>query len=314
MDPKEEKRILQLLREVPIENVFIGDQFNSDLDDMLEESEHDTNSEHSGDESNEDRPYRRHRREFIDPAVHQGSGLPPVAVSQARRPLILGKDNTTVWYTHPKQQNVRAACQNIVIRLPGVKGVARNADAPIKSWNLFFPETIVTHTKQWIEDHRVNFSREKDVFPTNVAEIKAVLGLLYIKGALQSSHLNLEDLYAEDGTRVQFFRNVMSQRRFRFLLTAMRFDYNRTRDVCTNLDKLAAIREVFQQFNEQCNSHYSVGAYITIDEMLEPFRGRCGFKQYIKSKPARYGIKIFSLAVTRVCYALNMEIYGAISS
>jgi len=33
----------------------------------------------------------------------------------------------------------------------------------------------------------------------------------------------------------------------------------------------------------------------TIDETLVVFRGRCPFKMYIPSKPANYGIKVFSL-------------------
>lgn len=49
--------------------------------------------------------------------------------------------------------------------------------------------------------------------------------------------------------------------------------------------------------------------YCTIDEKLEPFRGRCQFRQYIKSKPAKYGIKIFGLADARTFYVLNLEIY-----
>ncbi|XP_035221507.1 uncharacterized protein LOC118194464 [Stegodyphus dumicola] len=34
---------------------------------------------------------------------------------------------------------------------------------------------------------------------------------------------------------------------------------------------------------------------MTLDKKLEPFRGRCFFKQYMPKKPARYGIKIHLL-------------------
>lgn len=43
--------------------------------------------------------------------------------------------------------------------------------------------------------------------------------------------------------------------------------------------------------------------------MLEPFRGRCPFRQYIKTKPARYRINVYALANTKTFYASNMEIY-----
>lgn len=47
----------------------------------------------------------------------------------------------------------------------------------------------------------------------------------------------------------------------------------------------------------------------TIDEMLEPFRGRCPFRQFIKSKPAKYGLKIYALADSKTFFANKMEVY-----
>lgn len=36
-----------------------------------------------------------------------------------------------------------------------------------------------------------------------------------------------------------------------------------------------------------------------------PFRGRCSFKQYIPSKPDKYGMKIFWICDTDNAYPLN---------
>nr|QPD02190.1 PiggyBac2 [Dichotomius schiffleri] len=43
--------------------------------------------------------------------------------------------------------------------------------------------------------------------------------------------------------------------------------------------------------------------------MLWGFRGRCSFRQYMRNKPAKYGIKVFSLVDARTFYVANMEIY-----
>uniref|UniRef100_A0A1B6L6A3 PiggyBac transposable element-derived protein domain-containing protein n=1 Tax=Graphocephala atropunctata TaxID=36148 RepID=A0A1B6L6A3_9HEMI len=43
--------------------------------------------------------------------------------------------------------------------------------------------------------------------------------------------------------------------------------------------------------------------------MLEPFRGRCPFRQFIKSKPAKYGVKVYSLVDAKTFYCSNMEVY-----
>ncbi|XP_035205037.1 uncharacterized protein LOC118179990 [Stegodyphus dumicola] len=45
---------------------------------------------------------------------------------------------------------------------------------------------------------------------------------------------------------------------------------------------------------------------MTLDEKLEPFRGQCFFWQYMPKKPARYGIKIFTVVDFRSFYTLNM--------
>lgn len=43
--------------------------------------------------------------------------------------------------------------------------------------------------------------------------------------------------------------------------------------------------------------------------MLIAFRGRCSFRMYISSKPAKYGIKVFNLYDARTAYTSNLEVY-----
>lgn len=48
---------------------------------------------------------------------------------------------------------------------------------------------------------------------------------------------------------------------------------------------------------------------ITVDECLVGFRGRCTFKQYMPSKPAKYGIKIWAACDAKTSYCFNMQVY-----
>ena len=48
---------------------------------------------------------------------------------------------------------------------------------------------------------------------------------------------------------------------------------------------------------------------LCVDQQLVAFRGRCGFRQYIPSKPAKYGIKIWWGCDSQTCYPLNGEVY-----
>ena len=58
-----------------------------------------------------------------------------------------------------------------------------------------------------------------------------------------------------------------------------------------------------------CQLSITPGAYLTVDEQLVPFRGNCPFIQYMKSKPAKYGIKIWWAVDSETWYPLNGQVY-----
>ena len=55
--------------------------------------------------------------------------------------------------------------------------------------------------------------------------------------------------------------------------------------------------------------NYSDGPYVTIDESLLAFRGRCLFKVYMPYKPGKYGIKVWYMVDASNAYLLNAQIY-----
>lgn len=76
--------------------------------------------------------------------------------------------------------------------------MAKNARTPLECWLLFFDQimlvSIVENTNKYIVTISKNYKRSRDAKPTNLAEIKAVLGLLYLAGIHKSSRLNTEYL------------------------------------------------------------------------------------------------------------------------
>lgn len=228
------------------------------------------------------------------------------------RITIVGKDGTR-WSKVPSRQT-RMRPHNIMVRLPGVVGpTAVNAKTELECWNLFFSANIlamiVMYTNQHINSLKEKFLRDRNCRQTDQTEIKAFFGLLYLAGVFRGGHRNIADFWASDGLGVEIFRLTMSEKRFRFLLRSLRFDDRETRAERRVIDKLAAVRDLFTGFIENCKMHYHLGQNVTIDEMLPAFRGRCGFRQYIPSKPNKYGIKILCLSDAKLFYTSNMEIY-----
>ncbi|GBP63903.1 PiggyBac transposable element-derived protein 4 [Eumeta japonica] len=169
-------------------------------------------------------------------------------------------------------------------------------------------DIIVTFTNQRITKAQEDgtFSRERDAKPTEANEILAVIGMLLLIGLKKQSRTNTLDLW--DPFDGQFsLRACMGINRF--LLRFLRFDDSETRIQRKIQDKLAPSRTIFDTFRKKCLKTYSLGEFVTIDEQLQGFRGRCSFIQYNPKKPAKYGIKFFALCDAKPFYTSDVEIY-----
>ncbi|XP_055838968.1 piggyBac transposable element-derived protein 4-like [Episyrphus balteatus] len=101
----------------------------------------------------------------------------------------------------------------------------------------------------------------------------------------------------------------MSLKTFKKISRVIRFDNRDTRIERRLLDKFAPIRELWNQWVEILPKLYNPSENVTIDEQLVAFRGRCPFRQYIPSKPAKYGIKFWVLCDSATSYAWNIQPY-----
>ncbi|XP_069595586.1 piggyBac transposable element-derived protein 4-like [Ranitomeya imitator] len=223
----------------------------------------------------------------------------------------MGRDKKTKWSNKPPMQTKP---QNILTHVPAVKGTARNAKTAAECWNSLFTddilESIVTYTNQYIDIIKDKFICNRIIKPTDEIELRAFFGLLYLAGAYKANRQSLEELWGIDGDGIEKFGLVMCLKRFKILIRCLRFDDRTTRTQRKTYDRLAPIRDLFQKFVENCKKSYCPGENVTIDEMLPGFRGRCAFRQYIPSKPSKYGIKMYALVDVAKTYTYNLEIYA----
>ena len=106
----------------------------------------------------------------------------------------------------------------------------------------------------------------------------AFLGLLYMAGVMKSKYVNSTDLWNTDGTAPDYFSADMFQKRFHLLMRNLRFDDAPTRQERAKYNNLTPIRKIFEEFVKRCSNIYSVGEYVTIDEMLESFWRKMSFQ------------------------------------
>jgi hypothetical protein len=102
---------------------------------------------------------------------------------------------------------------------------------------------------------------------------------------------------------------AMARNRFAHILQFIRFDDKSTRVQRKANDKLAAIREVWDRFAENCKKLFEPFEDMSVDEQLVAFRGKCPMGQYMKSKAAKYGIKVWAAADVKMSYLYNLQVY-----
>ena len=66
--------------------------------------------------------------------------------------------------------------------------------------------------------------------------------------------------------------------------------------VASSLGKEEKVKTFSSKLIENFKRIYKLGTFVSIDEMLFPFKMKCKQLQFMKNKPSRYGLKYFGLA------------------
>ncbi|XP_052745784.1 piggyBac transposable element-derived protein 4-like [Bicyclus anynana] len=321
---KQEEQISKWLEEEAEDDEEGSNDTASETEDNVEEEIHlnTSDSEFSNESSEPEdgiiRPSKRQRTQIIDSDDSLGdiyeTNSPQTSnqgnqrVLQSTSRFLYGK-NQHKWSSVPRSATTRTLRRNIVHFIPGPRGEARELQEPIDLFRLFITDDmlqqVVTFTNAEILTQRNKYKHESyTVSLTSLSEIKALLGLLLNAAAMKSNHLPTRILFntQRSGT---IFKACMSAERFNFLIKCLRFDEKQTRDDRRKEDKFTHIRELWQNMINNFQKWYTPGSYITVDEQLVGFRGRCPFRIYIPNKPNKYGIKLVMAADVNSKYVIN---------
>jgi hypothetical protein len=74
-------------------------------------------------------------------------------------------------------------------------------------------------------------------------------------------------------------------------------------------NRLVKVQAFFESFIQACKTFFLAFQCIALDEAIKAFKGRCLFKQYIKSKPVKWGVKIFCVCCSVTGYLVNAEFF-----
>lgn len=194
----------------------------------------------------------------------------------------------------------------------------RTGDKPIDFYRLFLTDDLLTmlvnETNRYafqktIEGTLLNNVAKNSIIAlwkdTNIEEMKIFLGLLLWMGLVKKprlkSYWSQGVLYASEFPKA----SGMSRNRFEALLSMIHFADNELDDGNNRLYKLSPLIDMT---NNLFNESFTPGDQVCIDESMVPFRGRLLFRQFIKNKRYKYGVKIFKLCSERG-YTCRYRVY-----
>nr|XP_039264882.1 piggyBac transposable element-derived protein 4-like [Styela clava] len=154
-------------------------------------------------------------------------------------------------------------------------------------------------------------TEEKAWKAIDAEEMHAFLGLVILMGIIRLPTL---DMYWQKKNwilDVPSFNKTMTRQRFRDIWRYLHFCDEAMAPEAEDFkkDKLYKIRALLTILLPLFQTCYTPGREISIDETLIPFKGRISFRQCIKTKRARFGIKVWVLAESATGYVSRLQFY-----
>ena len=93
------------------------------------------------------------------------------------------------------------------------------------------------------------------------------------------------------------------------ILRFLHFVDNESTDI-DKTNKLWKIQGLLDYINKRFRTVYTSRRELSIDETMLKFKGQLKIKQYVKIKPVKWGIKLFTLAEAKTGYVVNILPYA----
>jgi hypothetical protein len=135
--------------------------------------------------------------------------------------------------------------------LLGVNSQARKATMPFKAWNGFvtneIADSIAQHENQHVRIIETNISPESAAKFTHKIDIKTLIDLLCLAGALRSNKQSLEELWGTDRDGIETSVLLINQLRFKLKFMYLYIHV---------LEKIRVLSVKFFPFNSYVNCYF----------------------------------------------------------
>lgn len=160
---------------------------------------------------------------------------------------------------------------------------------PYEIFQLFLDETLLALITNYSKLYADANNRHN--FDISVTDLRKFIGILFLSGY---HTLPQQDLYwsMDEDKGVDFVKKTMSRNRFRDIKRNIHASDNACLD---KSDKFAKLQPLFTHVNEKFMQFGVFSHNLSIDEQMVPYFGRHSAKMFIRTKPVRFGFKIWCL-------------------
>lgn len=181
---------------------------------------------------------------------------------------------------------------------------------PHDFYNLFLDDEVLNYlvqeTNRYAEQCKATNKNKYAVnnwCNTDPQEMKMFLGIVMYMGLVPMS--SIRHYWKKD----EYFNTKISQTMPRFRFESMLTLFHCANNENAQGGRLAKIQPLVQMMTVKFKQWYAPEEKLCIDESVVPFLGRLLFKQYLKNKRHRYGIKIFKVRA-KDYYTLEYNVYS----
>lgn len=120
---------------------------------------------------------------------------------------------------------------------------------------------------------------------------------------------NIRDYWTTRPMQMPHLREIMSRNRFQQINKFLHFTSNKNLLTSGHQRKIEKVEPVITHCNNRFRDLYIPAQHLSLDEFLLLWKGRLSWKQCIRSKAARFGIKSFELCEAETGYLLQHRLY-----
>ena len=188
--------------------------------------------------------------------------------------------------------------------------IRMESTTPLDFFELYFTEDVVRLLVIETNRYAANFFAEnleaseksytdswQDV---DEVEMRTFIGLIFVMGIIYKLSIPMY-WFTDELYHIPIFQKAMSHNRFQLILKFFHCNDNNNPQHDANdenRNRLYKVRPLIELLRARCKTVYTPGQDVSVDESLVLFKGRLKFKQFIKTKRAGFGIKLFELATS----------------